>query len=60
MLPQSPLVRKYLELSGDSHLLESVLGAQLEHRDAHAEALAAAVAAGGLPAGRHLPAGYII
>eukprot|EP00966_Prymnesium_polylepis_P303343 7006894-Prymnesium_polylepis.1 len=56
-LPHSPLVRKYLELSNDVHLLESLLGEGSATREAHTEAIASAVAAGAMGGGASLPPG---
>ena len=51
-MPDSPLVRKYLEMSNDVHLLDAVMGDDAATRHAKADALAAAVSAGALPGGR--------
>ena len=54
-MPDSPLVRKYLEMSNDVHMLDSVMGDNAASRDAKADALAAAVSAGALPGTRLAP-----
>lgn len=56
-MPDSPLVRKYLEMSDDVHLLDSIMGADEATREARAEALASAVSAGAVPGGAILAPG---
>ena len=50
-MPDSPLVRKYLEMSNDSHMLESITGEDAATREARSNALASAVSAGALGPG---------
>ena len=56
-MPDSPLVRKYLETSGDVHMLDQLLPGAASARDARTDALAKAVASGALPGGDALPPG---
>ena len=47
-MPDSPLVRKYLEMSNDVHMLEAITGEDATTRLARANALASAVSSGAL------------